>query len=98
MEFTKLQNLWNSQDLWRFVIFVKLTNLPNFREVFGFFIFSFLVFSLVSVMVCADTRPSPKNCGFLVREKILGVSGRGCGYIGFGLVFWEPPGKMTENA
>jgi hypothetical protein len=27
-----------------FVIFLKLTNLPNFREVFGFFIFSFLVF------------------------------------------------------
>jgi hypothetical protein len=58
----------------------------------------FIFFVEVEVMVFPDPRPSPKNCGFLVRERKLGVSGRGGGYIGFGLDFWEPSVKMTENA
>jgi hypothetical protein len=49
------------------------------------------------VMVCADPHPLSENNVFLYRERKLGVSGRGCGYMDFGLVFWEPLGKMTEN-
>jgi hypothetical protein len=70
-----------------------ISGFADLRGVFSFFIF----FVEVVVTVCADPRPLPENNGFLSRERILGVSGRGGGYIGFGLDFWEPLGKMTEK-
>jgi hypothetical protein len=48
-------------------------------------------------MVCPAPYPYPKNNIFLYREKILGVSGREGGYIGFGLGFWETPGKNDQK-
>jgi hypothetical protein len=48
-------------------------------------------------MVHPHPYPFLKNNGFLYRERILGVSGREGGYIGFGLDFSGPPANRSEN-
>jgi hypothetical protein len=47
-------------------------------------------------MIHLHPYPWPKNNGFLSRERILGVSGKGGGYMDSGFVFWRPPGKSPE--
>jgi hypothetical protein len=76
----------------KFAISVDFPRLADFRE-----FFLILFFVMVTVMVCPYLCPCPENNIFLLRERILKVSERGGGYIGFGFDFSGSPANRSEN-